>query len=125
MLLAGETKRDMMITVLGSVLPIVLNLGKMVIVKNLGVSILVGEPGKVDNEIITYPHKRIIEFKASTGERAEVPYYDKIKTSYDYHCKAIRSEISYPEEVIRIDLPSQCHHMEYVNISPANSSKYS
>ena len=46
MKLAGETKKEMNMQVVGTVWPIVLNLGKMIVVANLGVDVLMGEPGK-------------------------------------------------------------------------------
>ena len=39
------------------------SLSNCVVVKNLGVDILIGEPGKVDNEIVTKPHLKQVETK--------------------------------------------------------------
>ena len=59
--LSGETIDGISISISDSKTPVIVTLGKMVVVRNLGVDILIGEPGKVDNEIVTMPHKRLIE----------------------------------------------------------------
>ena len=50
------------------------NLGKVIIVKNLGVSLLVGEPGKNDNAIITIPQEAILT-KDVAGKLVTLPYH--------------------------------------------------
>ena len=61
MKLSGQTTEDVMIKIKYEGPPIILKLGRMVVVKNLGVSILIGEPAKVDNKIVTIPHLRQVE----------------------------------------------------------------
>ena len=39
------------------------------LVKNLGAQILIGEPGKEDNMIVTIPHKKLIEFTNSEQKK--------------------------------------------------------
>ena len=51
-----------------------INLGKVVTVKGLGTKILVGEPGKRDNQVVTIPHEKRIEFH-SGKEVISMPYY--------------------------------------------------
>ena len=65
---------------------------------NLGVDLLVGEPGKVDNMIVTIPHKRIIEVKDLNNKTVRLPYSPKLATTNCNFtpCKAIKSEIIYP-----------------------------
>ena len=77
--LSGETVNNISISISGSKTPIMMMLGKMVIVRNLGVDVLIGEPGKVDNEIITVPHKRIIEVSDVNKNRIKLPYSSKLK----------------------------------------------
>ena len=59
--LAGETCDSVSAQVKDAKEPTTLIFGKMVVVKNLGVNILIGEPGKKDNRILTHTHKRMIE----------------------------------------------------------------
>ena len=74
MSLAGQTEKDISIKIRYSTKSIVLRLGRMIVVKNLGVEILVGEPGKEDNEIVTIPHKKLIEFSNDEKKRVRLPY---------------------------------------------------
>ena len=55
MSLSGQTKRDLILFPTENK-RVQWNLGKCVVVKNLGNAILLGEPGKKDNKIITVPH---------------------------------------------------------------------
>ena len=68
MQLAGQTTEDITINIKHTGKPIKWRLGKLVVVKNLGVDILVGEPAKVDNEIVTIPHRRLVEMNNIAGK---------------------------------------------------------
>ena len=46
MKLAGQTKENVIMAVQGTTKPVVWNLGNMVVVRNLGTNILIGEPGR-------------------------------------------------------------------------------
>ena len=50
------------------------NLGKCVVVKNLGNYILLGEPGKKDNKIITVPHSRAIITRDVDDQEVHMKY---------------------------------------------------
>ena len=62
MTLVGQTKENVILKITHNKRVATLHVGKMVIVKNLGVEILLGEPGKVDNPIVTIPHQKLVEF---------------------------------------------------------------
>ena len=74
MQLAGQTTEDISINIKHTGKPIKWRLGKLVVVKNLWVDILVGEPAKVDNEIVTIPHERLVEMGNIAGKRLKLPY---------------------------------------------------
>ena len=74
MKLAGQTFEDTVLSVQGSEFPIKWDLGKVVIVTNLGVDVLVGEPGKADNKIVTIPHRKLIETVDSIANVVKIPY---------------------------------------------------
>jgi hypothetical protein len=59
MALSGQTVKDV-ILIPNDNTDVQWNLGKCVVVRNLGSSILVGEPGKKDNKIVTIPHSYTI-----------------------------------------------------------------
>ena len=47
-------------------------------VENLGVNLLVGEPGKLDNNILTDSAQRIVKTLDSFGRQAIIKYLDKL-----------------------------------------------
>ena len=83
MTVVGVARYDIWATVIGPSNPCNLIVSKMIIIKDLGVDILLGQPAKIDNCIITIPHKSQIKFKAEDGIEYMVSYplrkYDKIK----------------------------------------------
>ena len=48
---------------------VIWNLGKGVVVENLGNPILIGEPAKKDNEIVTIAHQKKILAKDTNGKK--------------------------------------------------------
>ena len=68
-------------------------------VKNLGVDILVGEPAKVDNEIVTIPHERLVEMNNIAGKRVKLPYSSRQASPqhYTFRCKTPVIETIYPK----------------------------
>ena len=77
MKLAGQTKENVIMAVQGTTKPVVWNLGNMVVVRNLGTNILIGEPGKKDNKIVTIPHHKVIELLCDAGNKIRLPYAPK------------------------------------------------
>ena len=59
MILSGQTKRDLILIPTENK-RVQWNLGRCVVVKNLGNAILLGGPGKKDNKINTIPHSQAI-----------------------------------------------------------------
>ena len=76
------------------------DVGKMVIVKNLGVDVLLGEPCKRDNEIVTIPHRSLVEVRNTEGKKIKLPYTSLIGNVEVEHCKAISSQTIYPGSII-------------------------
>ena len=126
MKLGGQTLQDIKLEVQGARSPITWDLGKMVVVSNLGVDLLVGEPGKVDNRIITIPHKRIIEVKDVNDKTIRLPYSPKVSTSACYFtpCRATKSETIYPGSCTTYHLPMELRTARYVNIAPRRESPF-
>ena len=89
----------------------------MVIVKNLGVDILIGEPGKKDNRILTHPHKRMIELQPIAGKKTLIPYFikSKVNSMIVFPCKSDRKMTVYPGHFISVDLPTNMKHIRYVS----------
>ena len=70
----GMTKYDVIVSVVGARVPVQINLGRMVVIQNLGVDALLGQPAKIDNEVVTFPHKQLIQFKDVHGIEHKVSY---------------------------------------------------
>ena len=127
MSLAGQTETDISLRIGYSKKFITLRLGRMIVVKNLGVEILVGEPGKQDNEIITIPHKKLIEFVNDEKKRIQLPYSFKSTgqpTCSTFHCKALKNETIYQNQPFNIQLPLGWRESKHVAISNINSKLY-
>ena len=126
MKLAGQTIENVGMKVEGASKSISWELGKMVVVRNLGVDILVGEPGKADNKVVTIPHKKVIEVLDDAGRKVVLPYCPKNrKTCNNYApCKAMKNEVIFPDESIVYELPPKMQNESVINISPRRFSSY-
>ena len=122
MKLSGQTYNDITVTIRHKGKPIVWKLGRLVVVKNLGVDLLVGEPAKIDNEIVTFPHKRLIEMWNSAGKRVKLPYFSQIKypSTSIFQCKAPSNETIYPSSKLKIKLPVDFWGAGSVIMTPKN-----
>ena len=126
MQLTGQTQDDVIISVKHVGCPILLRLGKMVVVKNLGVDLLLGEPAKIDNQITTIPHKRLIEVKNVKGVKVKLPYGNVHKDDKKlvFHCKASESKVIYPTMGVQIKLPSEFKERNEVAVIPKDSLRH-
>ena len=127
MKLAGQTTEDINISIKHTGKPIKWRLGKLIVVKNLGVDILVGEPAKVDNEIVTIPHERLVEMNNIAGKRVKLPYSSRQASPqhYTFRCKTPVNETIYPKTKKKIKLPSRLRHAKVVAITPKHSKLHS
>ena len=111
----GQTKNDVVISVMHNS-PIIWDLGRCVVVKNLSVDMLIGEPGKADNRIITLPHLKKIKTKDMNGETIILNYSNKSK---DRHlCKVSAGKVLLVGESIKYELPVHLKNADQVAISP-------
>ena len=74
MKLLGVVPDDITLNVYDSNIPVKIVLRNAVVVKNLGPHVLIGEPGKMDNDIITIPRKKLIQLKNVHGKTIQLPY---------------------------------------------------
>ena len=122
--LAGQTQKDISFKVDVEGHEIMLHLGCMVVVKNLGCDVLLGEPGKVDNKIITIPHKSLIEFANTSKKRIMLPYCSKPKSPNKIvHLKSNSKQVVYPKQSLLIQLPSSIKEKE-VFVIPKSSQTW-
>ena len=109
MCLMGETTSNVCLQVCSKKHDIKWNLGKLVIVKNLGVPLLIGEPGKRDNTIITIPQESILT-KDVSGNLVTLPYH--ASQGHDsgfirqFLCTVPEATTLYPNETISVPVPT-------------------
>lgn len=107
MRVTGQTENDLIVKFNAKAGNVKINLGKVVTVAGLGTTILVGEPGKRDNKIITIPHQKRIEFVQ--GEHTiSIPYHRTRKGKSDYKLARVKEKTTlYPGESIKIGLDEE------------------
>ena len=109
MTLMGETTSNVSLKVSSRNHDIRWDLGKVVIVKNLGVPLLIGEPGKSDNTIITIPQEVILT-KDVSGTLVSLPYHAKQGHTSGFNkqflCSVLENTVLYPAETISIPIPT-------------------
>ena len=101
------------------------NLGKCVVVTNLGPNILIGEPAKKDNCIITLPHKKQIETIDENGLRKCMDYANKVQrvtipeqlSTGSHLCRISESVTLLPDDHLQFSVPEIFSDSEIV-ISP-------
>ena len=116
--LLGVVPHDITLNVHGLNPAVKIVLRNAVVVKNLGPSILVGEPGKMDNDIITFPKQKLIQFKYIHGDSIKIPYHSRHGKPSLLHQAYSTNKITvvYPGEALRIPVVAamQCNA---VNVS--------
>ena len=110
MCLMGETTSNVRLQVCSKKHDIRWDLGKLVIVKNLGVPLIIGEPGKSDNSIITIPQETILT-KDITGKLVSLPYHAQ-KNGHEsgftrnFLCSVPDNTVLYPHDAVSVPIPS-------------------
>ena len=120
MTLAGQTKDNVVLRIPHES-PISWNLGKCVIVENLGVDVLVGEPAKVDNTIITKSNLKIIETLDEFGKPVQIPYFNR-NDEKRFMCKAKDTKVLLNGEIFQYKLPELFHNETYLAVSPIKNN---
>ena len=91
-----------------------LNLGFILVVQNLGVACLIGEPGKQENNIICLPKKKLIIL--GNGTAHHTPY---LSSENEYVlAKAIANQTLKPNEGFSYKLPAHLAHASHVAVTP-------
>ena len=121
MQVVGQTTENVVITVMHKD-PILWDLKKCVVIKNLSVNMLIGEPGKRDNEIITIPHWKKIRCIDINGKTVYLTYSDwegKIR----HLCKLETEKMLFPGDSFEFRLPSELEGESEVALSPVVESQ--
>ena len=125
MKLVGQTVNDLKLYPQGVTNSLCWNLGKTVIVNNLGVDILLGEPGKVDNRISTVPHRRMIECVGHDSLKVRIPYGNVQQDKNFSLCRSAKTTSIYPGEALAVQVPSCMKAQSLVYIAPRRTNFHS
>ena len=113
MKLLGVVVDDIQVNVFNTSPPVILTLKNAVVIKNLGSNILIGEPGKMDNDIVTFPREKLIKLININGEAVKIPYHSrKGQPAQNYKACQVKSQTTlYPGDQINIPIPPsmQCN----------------
>ena len=126
--LCGQTIKDVELKVNNKFdKSITWNLSKCIVVKRLGVDILIGEPGKVDNMISTIPHKKIIITKDDDGKETRLKYHSRCLNNYSDYVRGISTESRtlYPSDSYKLQLSKPMPEQSKVAITPSRGSPVS
>ena len=123
MTVTGQTLDNVILHIPNVETPVKWNLFKCVVVKNLGVDVLVGEPGKIDNIIETKSHQQKLETRDVEGNVTEIPYFKK-REETRFVCRAIRSETIFPGDSVSVKIPPHLLNETALAIAPTRESEF-
>ena len=115
----GQTKDDVFIQVITAKDKATLNLGVCLVVDNLGVNILIGQPAKIRHKIVTKPHLSLISFSDLEGKNYSCSSSQEKEKKHPAEILRIKESISlYPGEVLHLNLSLQFEDAKRVMKSP-------
>ena len=107
MQVTGQTEEDLVVKFECMAGTVENNLGKVITVSDLGVPLLIGEPGKRDNNVVTIPAEKRIEFRNGVNI-ISMPYYRNKRGKADYKVARVQcSTTLFPDEAINIKLDEE------------------
>ena len=119
MILVGETDASVVLSLPYCKYPIHWNLGKCVVVQNLGCPILIGEPGKLYNNILTDPTKRLISTRNVNGQRVSFPYHKQPTiTQSSFLVRSNLDEVIYPNDYVSVPVPAMFSESQTLFFTP-------
>ena len=123
MTLIGETDSPIILKLSYCKFPIEWNLGNCVIVRNLGCPILIGEPGKSKNNIITDPTKKLISTVNVNNQKVTFPYLRRSNiVSNSFMCRTNDVTVVYPRDVLSVPVPSMYAESQQLFFTPRRES---
>lgn len=113
--LSGKTKQDVIVTIPINETYVQWNLGQCIVVNNLGCDVLIGEPAKAMNNILTHPISKTLSTKDISSK--------EVVLQYDANFDAIPAKINkvstlFPNDTVEIKVPSDFQNMKEVIIVP-------
>ena len=118
--IVGQTEADFIVKVRSGNTTIPVNLGRILVVRDLGCDLLCGEPGKSDNNIITIPRSRVILF-CFQGQTYPVSYLSISKSKYSV-CRVSAAKTIFPRDSFELQVHERFLKDSHVAITPKKGS---
>ena len=106
MIIKGQTKEDFKVSTDFHSFSVIINLGRAVVVENLGSQVLCGEPAKFDHDIITYSRAGLFSVMLN-GKQYVKPYAKETLSNYKVCRVAVKTAL-YPGESYSWKIPEDC-----------------
>lgn len=119
--IVGQTEDDFIVKVRSGSNAIPINLGRILVVRDLGCDLLCGEPGKSDNNIITIPRSKVILF-CFKGQTYPVSYLSISKSKYSV-CRVSAAKTIFPEDSFKLQVSERFSKDSHVAITPKRGTK--
>ena len=111
----GQSKNEVYVDTKFGSIRVSLNLGKAVIIKNLGATMILGEPGKCRNGISTNARERLVYLEREGG-KLKKGYFDHTATSTI--CKITENKVTiFPDHSVTLAVPEHLQNSD-VLITP-------
>ena len=107
-----------MISLISPEVQAMLNLGICVVIENLGVDILIGQPAKIKHEIMTRPHLQRVSFKDINGLQHDMNTAYRHNKPWGEVVRAISHATLYPGETFHYILKGPLKDKKRVMFSP-------
>ena len=116
LVILGETLDDVVLDTRFQSSHVPINLGRATVIRNLGCSVILGEPGKRRNGIRTDPQKRLVILERE-GQILEKPYLESSSTRADI-CRLKEGPVTiYENDILTFPVSSRFHNRE-VAVTP-------
>ena len=119
MKIMGQTKHDVVVSIMSPKMQGKINLGVCVVIKNLGVDMLIGQPAKIQHEIVTKPHLQRLSFRDIDGVIHDVNTVNRSSNkSLGEVVRSVKQVTLYPGEAFKWILNSPLKMKKRVMFSP-------
>ena len=104
----GETEHDVVVDTRFGSKKVSINLGRITIIPDLGSDLILGEPGKVRNNISTNPANKTISCNRE-GHVMTKPYFDPQNSSPSI-CRIQEHTTIFPDDEVQLPVPENLQH---------------
>ena len=107
MKILGVVSNDVVLDVYDTKSQVKITLKNAVVVKNLGSDILIGEPAKYDNNIVTFPREKLIQLQDVHHQVIKLPYHSRRgHPGLHYQSYRVKTPTTlYPGQELKILIP--------------------